>query len=286
MFRFRFFILVAITWLAFIFNLEAILRKFAITLHIQSFVYLLVVGIAFGLMLILKLRRVQTAVSVSTLVLLYAIAKVVFPTGLSMEYFLTEVVIELALVLGTYFAIRPLADWLGNYNNRLKQAVFSPTNTLMVDSTVNIAAIERKISLARRFERNLSLLYIPMNVSYRNSEDIKNAALQRKINELVNVLLGNAGLHAWHNGDLMVCLQDEAVDHVDTIAEQFSNLLADVLKMKVQIGVASFPIHGLLLDDLIEKASKTPGQPLSATQNTKVLEFYPRQVRATRTVSA
>jgi hypothetical protein len=286
MFRFRLYIILTITWLAFVLNLEDIFRNLDITVHIQPFVYVIAINTVVGMMSILKLREIQTTISVSTLVLLYGIGKMLLPIDLGIEHALTAIIIELTLIIGTYFATRPVTNWLGGYSNNIKRAVFSPANTLVLDSHNNTAAIERKISLARRFERELSLLYIPMSNNFRKTDEIRAMALQRKIQELLNVLVGKGGLHAWHNGDLMVCLQGDAVAHVDTIASQFSMLIADVLKMQLQIGVAAFPTQGLILDDLIETAHMMLNQPATASQARSVVQLFPKPVRQARTVSA
>jgi hypothetical protein len=279
MFRFRLLILSTISWLAFVLNLEAILRNLEIAIHIQPFVYILAIVTVISMISVLKLHEVQTVVSVSTLALLYGIGKVLFLIDLN----ITSIIIEVTLVIGTFFVARPVASWLGNYSKRIKSAVFSPTNTLMLDKQHNAAAIERKISLARRFGRELSLLYIPMSRKFRTSDDMRAMVLQRKLNELVNLLVDDSGLYAWHNGDLMVCLQGEAVRHLDTIAAQFSSLITDVLKMQIQIGVADFPAQGLMLDDLIESAHTTLGQPIIARKSADVVVLRPQTVRIVQT---
>lgn len=282
MFRFRFFIISTITWLAFVLNLEAILNNLEIAIHIQPFVYVLAISTVVSMMLFLKLHEYQTSLVISTLVLLYAIGKVVFPTTIDF----TVVAMELGLIVGTYFVTRPVSNWLDNYSNNIKRAVFSPTNTLMKDNHQNIAAIDRKISLARRFNRELSLLYVPMNDKIRSSNGIKELVLQGQINEWLDLIVGDGGMYAWHEGNLMICLQGEAVEQIDTVAEQFSSLITNVFKMEVQIGAANFPTQGLILDDLIATAHETLGQAIKLQQAPETIPFYPKPISKVQTASA
>jgi len=282
MFRFRFFIISTIVWLAFVLNLEAILNNLEIAIHIQRFVYVIAISTVVSMMLFLKLHEYQSSVAVSTLVLVYAIGKVLFPSTIDF----TVVAMELGLVIGTYFVTRPVTNWLDTYSNNIKKAVFSPTNTLIKDNHHNVAAIERKINLARRFDRELSLLYIPMGEKLDSVNDIKSMALQAHINNLLNVLVGDTCLYAWHEGNLMVCLQGDAVEHVDTIAAQFSSMIADILKMQVELGLANFPTQGLILDDLIDTAQQTLGQPIRIEQNSETIPFFPKPARVAQTISA
>lgn len=287
MFRFRISVILNIIWLAFVLNFNIILNRLEIAILIQPFVFVLAIGTLIAMMLVFKSYKVHTTFVLSTLVLLYAIGKVLLPVHQSYDTFIPTAVIEIILLVGTFFLARPMVEWLGNYNKRIKSAVFHPANTLMHKSHNNTAAIERKISLARRFGRELSLLYIPMSNRFHTVGDIKTLALQRQMSDLIDVLIGNSGLYTWHNGDLMVCLQGDAVNHVETIASQFSGVITDVLKMKVQIGIADFPRHGLILDDLIETAHVVLNQPSYATQTMPVVELFPKPpTRSAQTVSA
>lgn len=282
MFRFRLFIISTIIWLAFVLNLEAILNNLEIPIHIQAFVYVLAIGTVICMMLFLQLRDYQPSVIVSTLLLSYAIGKVIFPA----DFDFTDIAMELVLVLGTYFVTRPVTNWLADYSNNLKKAVFNPMNTLLKNNQHSIEAVERKISLARRFGRELNLIYIPMNDKLRAYHGMKVLALQAKINELLNVLVSDTGLYAWHDGNLMICLQETSVEELGNITTQFSALITDVLKTQVQLGTANFPTQGLIMDDLIATASANLGQEIQPDESTETIQFFPKPVRPAQSISA
>lgn len=286
MFRFRFSIILTIAWLAFVLNFNEILESLAIHLHVQDFVLALCIGTVIVMMLVFKSHKIPSSVSIATLVLLYAIGKVLFRTNLDIETYTATVIIELGTLLFTFFVTRPVVEWLTGYNNKIKSAVFSSDNTLISNSYNNTAAIERKISLARRFGRELSLLYIPMSNKFEDFGEIKSLALKQEMGELIEVMVGHTGLYSWHHGDLMICLQGDAVNYVETIANQFSKVMADVLKTQVQVGIANFPHQGLILDDLIETATVVLRQPGNQSISASIIELFPNPVRTAQTVSA
>lgn len=264
MYRFRLLTITLIAWLFFSMNIERPDQMGLLgNVNIQSFVYVLIVAIPLILLLFLKLSDLQPYKTLLPFILIYALGKFATPPTVSDIEYAYSTIIEAIILLGTFWVSSQLAHSIHSYNDALKGSIFSPTNTLVHTTHHGEIAIRQKIALARRFERDLALIYVKLDVNKRkleygrlwdNQDEIRLMTIQLRIAELIRFLLRETDVRAWHHGDLLICLQGSSVDRTQLIAEQIAEVICNVMKIQVNVGIAYFPKDSLVYDDLIEKA--------------------------------
>lgn len=273
MYRFRILIIVSIVWLFAILNWERMVNNTALeSLSIQPFVSILIFVMI--ILHIAVLSSMAWSYTLGNIVILgaFGLGKIVTLRG-SFEFqsFIPSLVLEMFALLTTYWLVRELATWFQTYSSSLRESIFNPINTLVRNTYADESVIEQKIALARRFSRELTLLYIELDepathenrVIWDNLKEIKLATLQLRLAELLGFLAGDTSVKAWHEGNLVICLQVDRKE-VNMIITELQDVISDVLKMRIEVGIASFPKDGLMFDDLVEKARNQIFDPMEA----------------------
>jgi hypothetical protein len=274
MYRFRVLIILSIAWLLAILNLERIVGGTPLqSLSIQPFVYILVFITIIVHIIVLKSSIWSYTLGNMVVLLTYGVGRVLmFKGNFDFQNILPSLVLELFILLTTYWLVRELASWFYSYSGMLKQAIFNPINTLVRNTYHDESMIEQKIALARRFDRQLTLLYVQLeedvqesSVLWDNLKEIRLATLQLRLAELLGFLAGETAVKTWHHGNLVICMQSDK-KQVNTTISQLQDVITDVMKMNVEVGIATFPKDGLLFDDLVEKARERISIPVHLQQ--------------------
>jgi hypothetical protein len=263
-FRFRLLILLHIIWLFFILSFERIVNQTAFsTLSIAPFVYALIMLTTIVVVVFLPASKISARKLFFALIVVYAAAKslsLLFNPVTDFSDFLASMSIELLVFLMSNYLTLSLTNWFGQYNEGLKAAIFSPISGQIEEKYQNANSIEQRIAAARRFERELTLLYIRFDkamgnksgLSWAENSNVRDILFQMRMAELLSFLSPNA-LKAWNHNDLMMCVPFDAEKNHE-LAAQIKEVFINVLKVEVNVGIAAFPEDGLVLQDLIENA--------------------------------
>ena len=291
MYRFRILIIVSIFWLFTILNWDRIVSNTALeSLNIQPFVSILIFAMIILHIAVLSSNTWSYALGNSVILIAFGLGKIItFRGAFEFGSFVPSLMLEMFVLLTTYWLVRELASWFQTYSGSLRQSIFNPINTLVSNTYDNESVIEQKIALARRFDRELTLLYIELDeptthesrVIWDNLKDIKLATLQLRLAELLEFLAGDTAVKAWHSGNLVICLQ---VDRrtVNMIITELQDVISDVLKIHIEVGIASFPDDGLMFEDLVEKAINQifdPTEELKGLPQTRPLQMLDLDTR-------
>jgi len=273
MYRFRVLIIISIVWLFAILNWGRLVDDTALQdLTIQPFVSILIFVMIILHIAILSSSTWSYTLGNIVILLAFGIGKIVtFRGTFAFHTFVPSLVLEMFVLLTSYWLVRELAAWFQTYSSSLRQSIFNPINTLVRNTYADETVIEQKIALARRFDRELTLLYIQLDeqpthenrVIWDNLKEIKLATLQLRLAELLGFLAGDTSVKAWHEGNLVICLQVERKE-VNMIITELQDVISDVLKMHIEVGFATFPKDGLMFDDLVEKAINQIFDPMEA----------------------
>lgn len=252
MYRFRVLIILSIVWLFAILNVERIVDDTPLqSLSIQPFVYILIFTVIIVHIIVLKASTWSYTLGNVLILLTYGIGKIfLFSGDFDFQNIVPSLVLEIFILLTTYWLIRELTAWFHSYNGILKQSIFNPINTLVRNTYHDVSMIEQKIALARRFDRRLNLLYIQFEeetqesgVLWDNLKEIRLATLQLRLAELLGFLAGETTIKAWHHDNLVICMQADR-KQVNTIISQLQDVISDVMKMHVEVSVVTFPKDG------------------------------------------
>jgi hypothetical protein len=263
-FRFRLLIILLIAWLFFILSFERIVNQTDLsTLSIAPFVYVLIVLTTIFVILLLPQYKISGRNLLLALSALYAATKVIsvlINPITDASVFLASLTLELVVFLTSNYLTLSLTNWFCHYNEGLKQAIFSPISSQIEEKYQNANSIEQRIAAARRFERELTLLYIRFDkvmgskpgISWEENSDARDVLFHMRMAELLSFLSPNA-LKAWNQSDLMMCVPFDTQQNSE-LASQIKEVFSNVLKVEVNVGMAAFPQDGLVLKDLIENA--------------------------------
>lgn len=273
MYRFRLLIIISIIWLFIILNWGRFVDNTPLaSLKIQPFVSILIFAMIILHIAILSSSTWSYTLGNIVIIAAYGIGKILTTSEIfEFKEFIPSLVLEMFVLLASYWLVRELATWFQTYSTTLKNSIFNPINTLVRNTYADESVIEQKIALARRFGRELTLLYIQLDepatheqrVIWDNLKEIKLATLQLRLAELLGFLAGDTTVKAWHEGNLVICLQVDRKE-VNNIITQLQDVISDVLKMHIEVGFASFPKDGLMFDDLVEKAMNQVFDPMEA----------------------
>jgi hypothetical protein len=264
MYRFRLFIILLITWLFFVLNVERPDNLLGLgNVNIASYVYVIAALMPVSFLMFLKLSKASIATSYMPFLGLYAVGKMIYldpAAGIEKLTFIS--LFEVALLLVTLIGVRSLTRSIYFFGDSIKNSAMNPNNTLVQTTHHGEMTIRQKIAQARRFNRSLTLLYVPLGKSQRKyeygrlwdqQEDIKFMYLQFRIAELIKFLLWETDVRAWHQGDLILCLQGNDELRAHKLVEQIPEVLRSVLKIETSVSMVRFPQEGIVYNDLLAK---------------------------------
>jgi hypothetical protein len=260
MFRYRLMIMLGIGWIFLALNLErpdVVLLIGAI--NIANFVYVLGAISILVILLFPQLSKIPTLVVFVPLLIVYLIGKIIFTNEeLSRAQATTLTFIEVAGLFIGIWLFQEIAASLGQFSSALETIFVGKEKTQVLDSLEGENVIQRKIDLARRFERGLAILYVKFNGQMSSSRrfwdqeaNLRHVYMQVQLAELMNYLVDLADVRMWYHGNLVLCLEDTQPEKTERTAEQIHQVLHDVLGLDTQVGVAHFPDDGLIYQHLI-----------------------------------
>ena len=272
MFRYRLMIIFGIAWISLVLNLE---RPDVILLigsiDLDNFVYILGTSSIIVLLLLPQLSKLPTVVVFLPFLIVYIIGKMIFTNPeLSRGQTSSLTFIEITGLFIGIWLFQGLAASLEQFSSALETIFAGKEKTQVLDSLEGENVIQRKIDLARRFERGLAILYVKFNGQAPSSrrfwdqeENLRHVYMQVQLAELMQYLVDMADVRMWYHGNLVLCLEDTHPEKTERTARQIYQVLKDVLGLDTQIGIAHFPNDGLIYRDLLEKSQNNvpPNEP-------------------------
>ncbi|MBN1565999.1 MAG: hypothetical protein JXA10_19320 [Anaerolineae bacterium] len=278
MFRYRLMIMLGISWIFLALNLErpdVVLLIGAI--NIASFVYVLGAFSVIVMLLFPQLAKVPTAIVFIPFFIVYLLGKIIFsPQDLTRAQETTLTFVEAGGLFIGIWLFQEVAASLGQFSTALETIFVGKEKTQVLDRLEGENVIQRKIDLARRFERGLAILYVKLNHQTASSRrlwdqeaNLRHVYMQVQLAELMNYLVDLADVRMWHHGNLVLCLEDTMPEKTERTALQIQLVLHDVLKLDTQIGIAHFPDDGLIYQDLIEISQRDATRKVEAAKADK-----------------
>jgi len=262
MYRFRLFIILLITWLFLVLNIERPDNLLGLgNINIASYVYVIAALMPVAFFMFLQLSKTNVAMSYMPFLAMYGASKLAFyEPGANIEKLTYTTLFEVALLFVTLLGVRSLSRSIYFFGDNIKNSVMDPANTLVHTTHHGEMTIRQKIAQARRFNRSLTLLYVPLGKNQRKhelgrlwdqQEDIKFMYMQYRIAELIKFLLWETDVRAWHQGDLILCLQGNDEVRAQQLMEQIPQVLSSVLKIETAVSMVRFPQQGIVYNDLL-----------------------------------
>jgi hypothetical protein len=262
--RIRLLIISTIIWLFFLANTEAISTYTSITfLNIQLVTFIMAVGIFVVGLLFPTRNKLSKNIIIASLFGIYALSQLyVTRESMVIEIQVFNTIAEVVVIFVSYFLCNQLSNWFINYNYRLKEAVYSPIESLISSTFSDVEQIEKKISRARRFEHELSIVHVSLANAVKSKQQglrftgsTNKDMLGAPIAEIFQYITGTSTTKAWYNDNLLLCIPAGTnTPQVTSTIENIKAVMDNVLKIKVDIKTANFPQDGLVLSDLVENS--------------------------------
>ena len=260
--RLRFMITLLTIWLIFIFNIER--YDFQDTnINLPTMVYIMS---AFAVVLILAVPDFIAArwyFLLASILIVYGVIRyddvIVETLPVPIAYLLEWSIITIAFTIGRW-----LSGMVAGIEQTYDTLVENSNNLRIMSSVDGEEATNRELFRARRFERPVSMLYIK-TPSLKQLERIYNTYLpyqvslqqrylKSRIAQLSETLLYATDPLLWYGDDIVICLPETEKAIAYETAQRIAKVLHFSLNLDVPIGVATFPIEGLIFADLVEKA--------------------------------
>jgi lipopolysaccharide/colanic/teichoic acid biosynthesis glycosyltransferase/GGDEF domain-containing protein len=258
--RLRFTITLLTLWLIFIFNIE---RSDALGIDLPTAVY---VASAFAIVSILVVpETIATRWYILLIPLLigYAIyrhnALAAGSLPMVIALLIDWTAITIAFVIGRW-----LSKIVSGIERTYDALVENDDNLRIVSGIKGEELINQELFRARRYDRPVALLYIktPSLKQLERTYDsylpyqisLQHRYLQSRIAQLTETLLYATDPVSWYGDDIVICLPETDKSQAYELAGRIAKVLHFSLNLDVPLGVALFPVEGLIFTDLVEKA--------------------------------
>jgi lipopolysaccharide/colanic/teichoic acid biosynthesis glycosyltransferase/GGDEF domain-containing protein len=258
--RLRFMITLLTLWLIFIFNIE---RSDALGIDLPTAVYVASAFAIVSVLIVPETIATRWYVLLFPLLIGYAIyrydalANEDLPALI--ELLVDWVVISIAFVIGRW-----LSSIVTGIERTYDALVENDDNLRIASGVDGETIINQELFRARRYDRPVSVLYIKtpslkqLERLYENylpyQVSLQHRYLRSRIAQLTETLLYATDPIAWYGDDIVVCLPETDKKQAYELAGRIAKVLHFSLSLDVPIGVALFPVEGLIFADLVEKA--------------------------------
>lgn len=196
-------------------------------------------------------------------------------------------VVELAILSSTVFLARLTSAAVANMEQVTENAVGGPSATRILSTSQGEAVTNEELFRARRYSRPVGFLLLKLSdvpelqysgaLRLKYQDSLQRHFLRARVGYLVESMLYHTDPIAWYKEDLVVCLPETNAEESLTLAKQITDMVRDVLNIRIHIGVANFPQDGLIYADLVGAASRkvspseAGSEPLQAHLNARIL---------------
>ncbi len=190
--------------------------------------------------------------------------------------------VELAVLSSTVFLARQTSAAVANMEQVTENAVGGPNATRILSTSQGEAVTNDELFRARRYSRPVGFLLLKLSdvpelqysgaIRLKYQESLQRHFLRARVGHLVESMLYHTDPIAWYKEDLVVCLPETNAEESLALAKQITDMVRDVLNIRIRIGVASFPQDGLIYADLVAAASR------KVSPSDAALELTPRVI--------
>jgi len=266
MIRFRLALLMLLSWVIILFNLERpeINTAGLENINIASMVYVLTAIIMVGMLVFSESSQIRFSYLFGGAILAYIVIKSIDYSELHMNPLI--ITIELAVIAVTIALTQYASRSFWNMELAIEDVVLDRHNSLAVNETTGTEQIEKELFRAKRAEIPLSLLYLHIallpQMKDRTSERLdvqktfRRRYVQGQIAKNVEAIFQRGDVLMWHNDNLILAMPGAGRERALAFAQDIYQRLHFRLGVALNIGVAVFPDDELVLDDLIQKATE------------------------------
>lgn len=285
--RLRFWIVVLILWLIFLFNIERLTVSIDIeTIDIRSYTYVFVALVAAVMITLPNLRRLPLSVLVVVPIPIFLVLKGIIEEGRWNAILLEGnafplTVTQLSAIILTGLLARQINYALYEFEDVIADITFSYIGKLPKPFLQEQGTMYREVKRARRYQRPLAVVAVKVaekdiNVALPRMVKEVQAAMMREyvLARIARILRDNIydlDTIALNDDHFVIVLPEIEADRVPAVAKRLEKAVKEKLDVQLNIGTASFPNEAVTFESLVELAVQ------NASQNEKVLQAQLRQ---------
>lgn len=260
--RLRFWAIILIIWLIFLFNIERLNSP----INIQSYTYIFVALTAAMTVMLPRLRWLSYWSLIFSSIVLFLMVKVFWHQHMIWGAALPLTVTQVTAIVLTGLISRQINSGLREFEDVITGITFGRIGTLPKPFAEVQDSIYRELRRARRYQRPLSVVTLKIDeVSvHRVLPDMIKTVQQTMMHEyvLANVSrildenMDDFGTITLRDNDFVLVLPEKTSNEAAAMAQKLRELIQAEMNIKLQTGLANFPDEAITFETLIETALK------------------------------
>lgn len=261
--RFRLLVIISAVWLTLIFNLERPDFDFIGlgNIDLDSVTYLVTATAALALLWLPDVAR-RTEYTFLPALALYLVLRLTIGNPVSPET-LPIVILEIVVIYLTIALFQRISRALLSFEHTVESVLLRPDEMRVLPMEAGIDRIKDELSRARRFEREVGIIMIGLQVDepevmgYRFDleEELQKQYLQLRVAQVAELVLYKIDLVALHKNDVIICMPETSKQIVQRKADELREEIVWRLGLHPLMGVSMFPDDGFIFRDLVDRAT-------------------------------
>jgi len=267
----RFWITILIIWIIFFFNIERINSP----INIRSYTYIFVAVVAAMTLALPRLERIPFFILLATPVPVFLVLKTLMERGdwhenLLLGNALPLTVTQVSAIILTSLLARQIYYRLREFEDVIANVTFNYIGKLPKPFSEGQGTIYREVKRARRYHRPLALIAFKVNeanfqiVLPEMVKEVQQAMMREYIMAGIARILAE-NMHdfdtiAVRDNNFILVLPEISAEETAHIAQKLEDAVKEKMKVKLQVGTASFPNEAMTFESLVELALKNAQQ--------------------------
>jgi len=268
----RFWITILIIWIIFFFNIERINSP----INIRSYTYIFVAVVAALTLVLPRLQRIPFFILLVTPVPVFLVLKTLMERGdwhenLLLGNALPLTVTQVSAIILTSLLARQIYYRLREFEDVIANVTFNYIGKLPKPFSEGQGTIYTEVKRARRYHRPLALIALRVNeadfqiVLPEMVKEVQQAMMREYTMAGIARILGE-NMHdfdtiAVRDNNFILVLPEISTEETAHIAQKLEDTVKEKMKVKLQVGIASFPNEAMTFESLVELALKNAQQP-------------------------
>jgi hypothetical protein len=271
--RLRLWITLLILWLIFFFNIERINSP----INIRSYTYIFAAVVAAGTLALPRLQRIPFLALLAVPIPIFLWLKATIEKGfwydnLLTGYALPLTVTQVSAIILTGLLARQILYGLREFEEVITGITFGYIGKPPKPFSEGQGAMYTEVKRARRYHRPLSVIALRVNEADiqvampQIIKEVQQAMMREYIMAGIARVLDD-NMHdfdtiAVRDNHFILVLPELSNEEVKRTAYQLAEAVKDKMKVKLQVGSASFPDDAVTFENLVEAAMKNSEQPV------------------------
>ena len=267
--RLRLLIIGLAVWLIVLFNMarpDIFLGRLDLTVQLSPVLYVIAAAAVIIILLLPDLGQVPIWTVFGPLMVIYIISRFALTPvdPLEPKHSLYFIITELLVLFGTVYSARLVSLAVSNFEKAVENVIVNQTDSRVLAKPEGMQRINDELYRARMHSRTISIIHVNIAGLLDLQEDsshkpsletaFQRRYLQNQIARIVETALSRTDIVFWYDDCLLVCMPETTNEYAIQASQRLSRLIKAHIGNHIMTGIATFPTHGLIIEDLITAA--------------------------------